>query len=351
MTANSSGKLVIGMPAGSLADPTRGGSLNNLLKDAGFSTTGYDKGGPTDFTTVGFFFGWDGRPQEFGSQLEVGELDVAITGDDWVRERALEMEIEYGAPYNLERIMSLERGGVRIVVISANPEVNDTTDALRQIASRGDLITVVTEMPYLALSWIRSRLADAGLGEEYAAYSVQKYRTPPRIEKGILLYETWGKTEAKLKNGGADLAVDITQSGSAIRNYGLHIIDEIMRSESAVYINPDIRRDPEKLELARMFLVNLMGTVNAEDKVMVVFDAPRDRMAEIESYLQANRLFADEPSKTEGEKFIQYSIQMATDDPKMPIARARFELARLGARSINTMPLTSAIPSIQCVDL
>ena len=39
--------------------------------------------------------------------------------------------------------------------------------------------------------------------------------------------------EAKLKNGGAELAVEITQSGSAIRNYGLKILETIMISEAS----------------------------------------------------------------------------------------------------------------------
>lgn len=349
MTAEK--KLIIGMPAGSLADPNRGGSLNSLLRNAGFETKGYDKGGPTHFIGHSWLFGWDGRPQEFGSQLEVGEVDIAITGDDWVRERKLELEIEYGQTYDLERIMSLERGAVRIVGITADPEINNVADALRKITAKKDLIVVVTEMPYLALQWIRKGLKDAGLSDDYAAYSVQKYRTPPKIDKGIILYESWGKTEAKLKNGGADLGIEITQSGSAIRNYGLRIISEIMSSESSVYMSSRVREDEEKAALARMFLLNLCGAINAEDKVMVVFDAPKDLAASIEKYLEENHLFADEPSKTEGEKYVQYSIQMRTNDPKIPIARARYELAALGARSINTMPLTSAIPGVGCVDL
>ena len=115
-------KLIIGLPSGSLADATRGGSLNVLLREAGFETSGYDKGGPSKFTTVNFLMGWDGRPQEFGSQLEVGEIDIAITGDDWVRERAIELEVEYGKQFRLERVLSLDRGGVKIVGIC-----NDTS--------------------------------------------------------------------------------------------------------------------------------------------------------------------------------------------------------------------------------
>ena len=87
----SSQQLTIGMPAGSLANPGRGGNLIQLLEKAGFKTKGYESGGPSGFSTVNFLFGWDGRPQEFGSQLSVGELDVAIAGDDWVQERILEL--------------------------------------------------------------------------------------------------------------------------------------------------------------------------------------------------------------------------------------------------------------------
>jgi len=344
-------QLIIGMPAGSLADPKRGGSLVTLLKNAGFPTRGYESGGPTTFTTVNFLFGWDGRPQEFGSQLDLGELDLAIAGDDWVTERRLELQIEYGQTCNIERVMPLNRGAVRIVGITADPNIENAGQALKKILAHKDRVTVVTEMPYLALDWVRRSVIAAGYGEEYTKWSVQKYRTPPRIDKGIIVYETWGKTEAKVKNGGADLAMDITQSGSAIRGYGLKIIDEVMKSESAVYMNPLVRQNPAKRELARMFLLNLLGAVNAEDKVMVVFDAPKDRAAAIEEYLGAHHLFADEPSKTEGEKFIQYSIQMVSDDPAIPIAKARYDLARLGARSINTMPLESAIPSVASIDL
>src|SRR4030042_6664393 len=96
--------LLIGMPAGSLADPNRGGNLIQLLENAGFKTTGYDTGGPTRFSTIQYLYGWDGRPQEFGSQLGIEELDVAIAGDDWIMERQLEMRLEYKTDVVLEKV-------------------------------------------------------------------------------------------------------------------------------------------------------------------------------------------------------------------------------------------------------
>src|SRR5512144_444843 len=119
-------KLTIGMPAGSLASPGRGGNLIDLLEKAGFKTKGYDAGGPSNFTTVNFLYGWDGRPQEFGSQLGIGELDVAIAGDDWIQERILEMRIDHGVDIALERVMTLNRGEVQIVGIVADGSFQTT---------------------------------------------------------------------------------------------------------------------------------------------------------------------------------------------------------------------------------
>ena len=343
-------KLVIGMPAGSLADSKRGGSLVNLLEQAGFCTKGYEQGGPSTFKSINYLFGWDGRPQEFGSQLTIGELDVAIAGDDWIQERIYELELEYNTEIRLEKALSLQRGDVRIVGIAPGDiTCENASDYLKELCADKPIITVVSEMPYMALHWVRSCLEALGLLDEYSDFSVQNYKTPPKIEKGILIYQTWGKTEAKLRNGGADIGLEITQSGSAIRNYGLRIIDEIMSSETSIWINPAIRNDTEKSDLLDMFLLNLYGAINAEDKVMLLFNVANPDADVIEQYLSENNLFANEPTVNRGKDFTQYSIQVDAGGAKQPVARIRYELARIGAKNIDTIPLLSSIPSLDCV--
>ncbi|MDA1043909.1 MAG: hypothetical protein O3C57_01660, partial [Verrucomicrobia bacterium] len=179
--------------------------------------------------------------------------------------------------------------------------------------------------------------------------SVQNYKTPSKIDKGILIYQTWGKTEAKLRNGGADIGLEITQSGSAIRNYGLQIIDEIMTSETGIWINPAIRNDARKSELLDMFLLNLYGAINAEDKVMLLFNVSNPESENIEQYLSKNNLFANEPTVNRGKDFTQYSIQVEAGSAHLPVARIRYELARIGAKNIDTVPLLSSIPSLDCI--
>lgn len=342
-------QLKIGMPAGSLASASRGGNLVDLLAAAGFRTSGYDKGGPTRFTTTNVLFGWDGRPQEFGAQLEIGELDVAIAGDDWIQERILEMRLEHGVEIDLDRVMTLNRGEVQIVGIVADPAFSTTEDFLRAVAPGKPLLVAASEMPYLALDWLKRKLAAVGLADRYRAHSVQKYKTPPRIESGVLVYESWGKTESKVKNGAVDVGLEISQTGSAIKSYGLTIVETVMRSRTSVYTRSDVTKDPEKRELLEMFLLNLYGATQAESKVMLLFNVQNEAAGEVDRYLRENALFGDEPTVNRGKDFAEYNIQVDAADPERPIAMVRYTLARLGARNINTIPITSSITGIKAI--
>lgn len=345
-------KLTIGMPAGSLANANRGGNLIKLLEDSGFKTAGYENGGPTNFKTVNFLYGWDGRPQEFSSQLALQELDVAIAGDDWIEERIIEFKLEYNTEINLELVLPLNRGGVRLVGIVKGDTPFDTTEEyLLNLVSKKQLITVVAEMPYLALNWVRESLKKIGKLEEFNDFSVQKYKSPSRIEKGVLIYETWGKTESKVLHDGADFGLEITQSGSAIRNYGLKILETVFSSQTSIWINPALKENPEKKELLEMFLLNVYGAINAENKVLVTFNVPNEKCNVIETYMNNNNLFADEPTMSMGKTYTVYSIQVDTVVSKVPLAMIRYQLAKLGASNIDTLPIQSSIQSIAEIKL
>ena len=339
--------LKIGMPAGSLADPKRGGNLIQLLEVAGFKTSGYESGGPSKFRSINYLFGWDGRPQEFGSQLGINELDVAIAGDDWIYERSLELQYEYNTNIELEKVLSLKRGIVKIVAIIENENTNDNIETLlRRLCEEKKIITIVSEMPYIALNWLRDVLGKIGELKKFNNFSVQKYKTPFKIKQGVIVYETWGKTEAKVKNKGADIGVEITQTGSAIDNYGLKIIDTVMQSETGIWINPHLKKDLGKIDLLKMFLLNLYGVVNAENKVMILFNVSNNHVKEIEKYLRSNSLFADEPTMNIGKTFTEFSIQIDIANPDIPLAKIRYELAKRKAVNINTIPIDSSIYNI-----
>ena len=95
-----------------------------------------------------------------------------------------------------------------------------------------------------------------------------------------------------------------------------------------------------------MFLLNLYGSVNAEHKVMILFNVPNESIDEMQEYLKENKLFADEPTINLGKTHAQFSIQVDTKRHHLPLAQIRFELAMRKAVNIDTIPIDSSIPSI-----
>jgi len=245
----------------------------------------------------------------------------------------------------------LGRGSVRIVIIAPTQESGNAIDSfMTRLLNEKPLVTMVSELPYMAYDWFRSKAEALGFGESHKDFSIQKFKTPPKIERGLVVYETWGKTEAKVKNGSVDLGVEITQTGSAIRNYGLAIIDDVMQSETTVWASPFLKANPRKYDLARMFLLNLYGALHAENKVLVSFNARKDDQDKLLRYLSDNHLFGDEPTINEGIHFLEFSIQLDADNKDLPLAKVRYDLAKLGATAIETIPLESSIPGLHVID-
>ena len=89
----------------------------------------------------------------------------------------------------------------------------------------------------------------------------------------------------------------------------------------------------------------------AENKVMILFNASNDRVDAIEKYLSDNELFADEPTKNVGKYFTEFSIQVDKSDKKQSLARVRYELAKLGAANIDTIPVDSSIHNMEVLNL
>lgn len=111
-----------------------------------------------------------------------------------------------------------------------------------------------------------------------------------------------------MKQGAVDFGLEITQTGSAIANYGLHIVDELMNSEAGIWANPALLTNPAKLDLARMFLLNLYGSIYAENKVLLTFNAKKSDVEKLLVYLREHRLFGDEPTMKEGVHFTEFTI-------------------------------------------
>ena len=60
--------------------------------------------------------------------------------------------------------------------------------------------------------------------------------------------------------------------------------------------------------------------------------------------------FANEPTINEGINYVEFSIQLDVSAKELTLAKVRYELAKLGATGIETIPLESSIPGLDVID-
>jgi len=142
------------------------------------------------------------RPQDMPLQVANNNFDLAITGQDWVRDHRYQFP---GSP--VRELAELGFGGVRIVsVMKEDVAVNDVTELRRFTAEQPRPLRIASEYVNIADKYAR----DNHLG---------RYRVVP----------TWGATEAFLPED-ADLLIENTQTGSTLAKNKLKIIDTLGHS-------------------------------------------------------------------------------------------------------------------------
>lgn len=173
------------------------------------------------------------RPQEIPVYVSEGLFDLGITGRDWVEETSSSVESLGELQYSKATAKP-----VRIVV--AVPEDSPITS----VEELPQGVRVSTEYPEITKRFF----ADKG------------------IEADIRL--SYGATEAKVPDI-VDVAVDITETGRALKAAGLKIIDTMLTSYSEFVANPASYADPEKRHAMEQLLRLLRGALEARTQVLV----------------------------------------------------------------------------------
>ncbi len=152
------------------------------------------------------------RPQDMPLQVANGNFDLAITGEDWLKEHLYQFP---SSP--VKKYLGLKFGEVKIVaVVSQTLSVADAS-SLRQLNLKRTVpLKVASEYVNVADKYAR----DKHLG---------RYRVIP----------TWGATEAFLPED-ADLLIENTQTGSTIARHNLKIIDTLFESTACLVGSTDI---------------------------------------------------------------------------------------------------------------
>lgn len=185
------------------------------------------------------------RPQEIASYVQEGLFDLGITGRDWVEETNSDV-VSLGEL----RYSKATSNPVRVVVAVAD------SSAAKSVADLKDGVRVTTEYPEMTRRYFAERGVKADIRLSY------------------------GASEAKIPDI-ADVVVDITETGRALRAAGLRIIDTMLTSYTELIANKEAYADPVKRHAMEQILTLLTGTLEARDKVLLklnVTEAAKDKV-------------------------------------------------------------------------
>lgn len=294
MTAAASNTLRLGLPSGSLQEPTFA-----LFAKAGFNISGasrsYKPAVDDPELTIRLL-----RAQEISRYVEHGFLDAGLTGKDWIANNGSDVEVL------AEMIFSkVSNKPTRWVI--AVPE----DSGIRTVKDLQGKV-IATE----AVEMTRRYLASHGVTAEVEF--------------------SWGATEVKVPDL-VDAIVDVTETGSSLRANKLRILETIMESVPQFIANRKAYTDPWKKQKIEKMVLLLQGAYNARDKVGLKMNLPDGKLSDLLKALPALRNPTISQLATAGWIAVETIIDESVVREIIP------QLKALGAEGIIEYPLNKVV--------
>jgi len=218
-------KLKVGIPKGSLENATielfrRSGWRISVSSRSYFPSVDDDE---IRCTLV--------RAQEMSRFVEMGTLDVGLTGKDWVLEN-----------------------GSDVVVIQELIYSKTSASPARWV------LVVAEDSPIRKLKDLEGRKVFTEL-----VNFTRRYFAERKIKVDVEF--SWGATEGKVIEGLCDAIVEVTETGSTLKANGLRIVEELMETNTQFIANKEAYRDPWKREKIEQISLLLQGALKAEGMV------------------------------------------------------------------------------------
>ena len=232
-------KLKLGIPKGSLEDATK-----ELFAQAGWNintkSRNYFPSIDDPEITCSLV-----RSQEMGSYITNGVLDAGLTGQDWLAETDADVEIMSHLVYS----KASDQPCRWVLIVKNDSRIQSIEDL------RGKRIS--TELVNFTNRYLEERNIDATV--EFS----------------------WGTTEAKVVEGLADAAVEITETGSTIKAHGLRIVCDLMKTHTVFIANRAALEDPWKKSKIEQIALLLESALMAREKVLLKMNVPGDRIDQL----------------------------------------------------------------------
>lgn len=232
-------KLKLGIPKGSLETATR-----ELFAQAGWNintkSRNYFPSIDDPEITCSLV-----RSQEMGSHITNGVLDAGLTGQDWLAETGSDVEIMSHLVYS----KASDQPCRWVLVVKNDSDIQSIEDL------QGKRIS--TELVNFTKRYLQERGIDAAI--EFS----------------------WGTTEAKVVEGLADAAVEITETGSTIKAHGLRIVCNLMETHTVFIANRTALENPWKKRKIEQIALLLESALMAREKALLKMNVPGDRIDQL----------------------------------------------------------------------
>ena len=241
------------------------------------------------------------RPQEIPLYLASGMFDLGVTGRDWIEEQGSDV-VSLG---QLTYSKASSRPANIVLAVAEDSGVESVADLK-------DGVRVSTE--YIGLT--------------------RRFFEGHGIRADVTL--SYGATEAKIPDI-ADAIVELTETGRALRQARLRIIDTVLTSYTELVANRQAYEDPEKRHAMHQIHTLLQGTLEARGKVLVKLNVSG---AELDAVIG---LLPSMKSPTVSKLFGEDGFAVETVVPKADINTLIPALKDHGATDIIELPLAKIV--------
>lgn len=287
-------KLRLGLPKGSLQEATFG-----LFERAGYrfrlSSRSYFPS--TDDEEIEAMLV---RAQEIARYVAEGVFDAGLTGKDWIVETGADVHEVLDLCYSKQSLRPCRW-------VLAVPE-SSNVQSVRDLEGKKIATEVVNlTQAYLARHGVRAEV-------EFS----------------------WGATEVKTPDL-VDAIVEVTETGASLAANKLRIVDEVLVTTPRLIANKSSWQDEWKRRKIENIALLLQGALNAEGRVGLKLNCPRDRVPEILAILPALRRPTISCLAEEDWVALETILQEAEVRSMIP------QLKRAGASGIIEYPLNKVI--------
>ena len=185
------------------------------------------------------------RAQEMSRFVEIGTLDLGLTGRDWILENDSDVVVVRDLIYS-----KVSQRSARWVLVVAEDSSIRRLEDLREKK-------IFTELTNFTRKFFSER------------------NIPVQVEF------SWGATEGKVIEGLADAVVEVTETESTIRANGLRIVEELLETHPQLIANKQSWQDSWKREKIEQVSLLLGGALQAETMVGLKMNVSKENLKKV----------------------------------------------------------------------